>query len=140
MVLMGSAAFMMSRFSLDMNATPLIVSAIVQGPGATSMIFVPLTTLAFASLSPIFRAEGSSVFTPGAQPGLVGGHLHRGGPADQQRRGGAQRPRPPLRARRPDPVAAAPGPQPLPPPPAPPPSMARSPARRRWSPTSTTSS
>jgi len=62
MVLMGSAAWMMSRFSLDMNATPLIVSAVVQGLG-TSMIFVPLTTLAFASLNPIFRAEGSSVFT-----------------------------------------------------------------------------
>ena len=53
---------MMSRFSLDMDATPLIVSAVVQGLG-TSMIFVPLTTLAFASLNPIYRAEGSSVFT-----------------------------------------------------------------------------
>jgi len=62
MVLMGSAAWMMSRFSLDMDSTPLIVSAVVQGLG-TSMIFVPLTTLAFASLNPIFRAEGSSVFT-----------------------------------------------------------------------------
>ncbi|MGZ5947213.1 MAG: MFS transporter, partial [Caulobacteraceae bacterium] len=62
MTLMGAAAFMMSRFSLDMNATPLIVSAIIQGLG-TSTVFVPLTTLAFASLNPIFRAEGSSVFT-----------------------------------------------------------------------------
>jgi DHA2 family multidrug resistance protein len=62
MVLMGSAALMMSHFSLDMNATPLIVSAVIQGLG-TSMIFVPLTTLAFASLNPIHRAEGSSVFT-----------------------------------------------------------------------------
>lgn len=62
MVLMGVAAWMMSRFSLDMNATPLIVSAIIQGLG-TSTVFVPLTTLAFASLNPIFRAEGSGVFT-----------------------------------------------------------------------------
>src|ERR1700761_1992132 len=62
MILMGSAAWMMSRFSLDMDATPLIVSAIIQGLG-TSTVFVPLTTLAFASLNPIFRAEGSGVFT-----------------------------------------------------------------------------
>ena len=62
MALMGVAAFMMSRFSLEMNATPLIVSAVIQGLG-TSTVFVPLTTLAFASLNPIFRAEGSGVFT-----------------------------------------------------------------------------
>jgi DHA2 family multidrug resistance protein len=62
MFLMGVSAWMMSRFSLDMNATPLVVSAIVQGLG-TSTVFVPLTTLAFASLNPIFRAEGSAVFT-----------------------------------------------------------------------------
>jgi DHA2 family multidrug resistance protein len=62
MLLMGIAAFMMSRFSLEMNATPLIVSAVIQGLG-TSTVFVPLTTLAFASLNPIFRAEGSGVFT-----------------------------------------------------------------------------
>jgi DHA2 family multidrug resistance protein len=62
MLLMGSAAWMMSRFSLDMDATPLIVSAVIQGLG-TSTVFVPLTTLAFASLNPIFRAEGSGVFT-----------------------------------------------------------------------------
>jgi DHA2 family multidrug resistance protein len=62
MLLMGIAAWMMSRFSLQMDSTPLIVSAIIQGLG-TSTVFVPLTTLAFASLNPIFRAEGSSVFT-----------------------------------------------------------------------------
>jgi DHA2 family multidrug resistance protein len=62
MILMGIAAFMMSRFSLQMDSTPLIVSAIIQGLG-TSTVFVPLTTLAFASLNPIFRAEGSAVFT-----------------------------------------------------------------------------
>ena len=62
MFLMGVAAWMMSRFSLEMDSTPLIVSAVIQGLG-TSTVFVPLTTLAFASLNPIFRAEGSGVFT-----------------------------------------------------------------------------
>jgi DHA2 family multidrug resistance protein len=62
MILMGVASFMMSRFSLEMDSTPLIVSAVIQGLG-TSTVFVPLTTLAFASLNPIYRAEGSAVFT-----------------------------------------------------------------------------
>jgi DHA2 family multidrug resistance protein len=62
MTLMGLSAWMMSHFSLQMDATPLIVTAIIQGLG-TSTVFVPLTTLAFASLNPIYRAEGSGVFT-----------------------------------------------------------------------------
>jgi DHA2 family multidrug resistance protein len=62
LLLSGIAAWMMSRFSLDMTSTPLVVSAVIQGLG-TGLIFVPLTSLAFASLNPIYRAEGSSVFT-----------------------------------------------------------------------------
>jgi DHA2 family multidrug resistance protein len=61
-VLSGAAAWQMSHFSLAMNSWPVITSAVTQGLG-TSMIFVPLTTLAFASLNPIYRAEGSAVFT-----------------------------------------------------------------------------
>jgi DHA2 family multidrug resistance protein len=61
-VLSGIAAWQMSHFSLAMTSWPVITSAVIQGLG-TSMIFVPLTTLAFASLNPIYRAEGSSVFT-----------------------------------------------------------------------------
>ena len=60
--LSGLAAWQMTKFSLDMTSTPLVVSAVIQGFG-TGMIFVPLTSLAFASLNPIYRAEGSSVFT-----------------------------------------------------------------------------
>jgi DHA2 family multidrug resistance protein len=62
LILSAIAAWQMSHFSLQMNSTPLIISAVIQGLG-TGMIFVPLTTLAFASLNPIYRAEGSSVFT-----------------------------------------------------------------------------
>jgi DHA2 family multidrug resistance protein len=61
-VLSGISAWEMSHFSLDMTAAPVVISAVIQGLG-TGLIFVPLTTLAFASLSPIYRAEGSSVFT-----------------------------------------------------------------------------
>jgi DHA2 family multidrug resistance protein len=62
LLLSGVSAWQMSKFSLDMTSTPLVVSAVIQGLG-TGLIFVPLTTLAFASLNPIYRAEGSSVFT-----------------------------------------------------------------------------
>jgi DHA2 family multidrug resistance protein len=60
--LSGLSAWQMSKFSLDMTSAPVVISAVIQGLG-TGLIFVPLTTLAFASLSPIYRAEGSSVFT-----------------------------------------------------------------------------
>ena len=60
--LSGLAAFQMSHFSLEMTSGPLVISALIQGLG-TGLIFVPLTTLAFATISPIYRAEGSSVFT-----------------------------------------------------------------------------
>ena len=61
-VLSGVSAWEMSHFSLEMNSWPVIISAVFQGLG-TGMIFVPLSTLAFASLSPMYRNEGSSVFT-----------------------------------------------------------------------------
>jgi DHA2 family multidrug resistance protein len=62
LLFMAVSAWQMSKFSPEMNSTPLMVSAFVQGLG-TGTIFVPLTTLAFATISPAFRAEGSSVFT-----------------------------------------------------------------------------
>jgi DHA2 family multidrug resistance protein len=59
---MAFSTWQMSKFSLEMDSTPLMVSAFMQGLG-TGSIFVPLTTLAFATMTPSFRAEGSSVFT-----------------------------------------------------------------------------
>jgi DHA2 family multidrug resistance protein len=59
---MAFSTWQMSKFSLEMDSTPLMVSAFIQGLG-TGSIFVPLTTLAFATMNPSFRAEGSSVFT-----------------------------------------------------------------------------
>ena len=54
--------FMMSHVSLQMDAWIVITSGIVQGIG-TGLIFVPLTTLAFATLAPAFRNEGAAMFT-----------------------------------------------------------------------------
>jgi DHA2 family multidrug resistance protein len=55
------ALWQMTHFSLDMNSTPIIVSGIIQGFGI-GLIFVPLSTLAFATLEPKYRAEGSAVY------------------------------------------------------------------------------
>jgi DHA2 family multidrug resistance protein len=56
------AAFQMSQFSLAMDSHLVIVSGVLQGLG-TGLIFVPLSTLAFATLNPSLRNEGSALFT-----------------------------------------------------------------------------
>jgi DHA2 family multidrug resistance protein len=56
------ASWQMMHFDLSMDATPLIVSGLIQGFGI-GLIFVPLSTLAFATLPPHLRPEGSSVYT-----------------------------------------------------------------------------
>jgi len=56
------AAFQMSHFSLLMDSRLVIVSGVLQGLG-TGLIFVPLAALAFSTLNPAFRNEGSALFT-----------------------------------------------------------------------------
>ena len=62
LVLCTAAAFQMSQFSLQMDSRLVIVSGVLQGLG-TGMIFVPLSTLAFATLSATLRNEGSALFS-----------------------------------------------------------------------------
>ena len=57
----GWAAWQMGRFDLSMDAWPLITSGFLQG-FAVGLFFVPLTTLAFATVSPALRAEASSIY------------------------------------------------------------------------------
>ncbi len=52
----------MTRFSLQMDAGLIIWTGLVQGVGI-GLIFVPLTTLAFATINPALRADGAGVFT-----------------------------------------------------------------------------
>ncbi|MBO0905074.1 DHA2 family efflux MFS transporter permease subunit [Jiella sonneratiae] len=52
----------MSGFSIAMDETPIIVSGVVQGLGL-GLVFVPLSTLAFATLEPRFRADAASLFS-----------------------------------------------------------------------------
>ncbi|MBW6524882.1 DHA2 family efflux MFS transporter permease subunit [Sphingomonas sp. RHCKR47] len=53
---------MMAGFSLEMGQDRVIVSGFVQGLG-TGLVFVPLTTIAFATLDPKYRNEGAAMFT-----------------------------------------------------------------------------
>ncbi len=62
-LLLTAAAFhTMSGFSPEMDSLPVITSGIVQGLGM-GLVFVPLSTVAFATLNAKLRAEGTSFFT-----------------------------------------------------------------------------
>lgn len=56
------ALWQMLSFDLSMGTGPFMVSGFLQGLGI-GLIFVPLSTLAFATIPPHLRAEGSSVYT-----------------------------------------------------------------------------
>jgi DHA2 family multidrug resistance protein len=56
------ALWQMMHFDLSMTQTPFIVSGVIQGLGI-GLLFVPLSTLAFATVAPELRSEGSSVYT-----------------------------------------------------------------------------
>jgi DHA2 family multidrug resistance protein len=52
----------MAHFDLSMTAAPIMTSGIVQGLG-TGLLFAPLNTLAYVSLAPDHRTEGTIVNT-----------------------------------------------------------------------------
>ena len=62
LVLSGIALWQMMHFDLSMTSRPIIVSGLIQGLGI-GLLFVPLSTLAFATLPPDLRPEGSGVYT-----------------------------------------------------------------------------
>jgi DHA2 family multidrug resistance protein len=56
------ALWQMMHFDLSMTSEPIIVSGVIQGLGI-GLLFVPLSTLAFATIPPELRPEGSAVYT-----------------------------------------------------------------------------
>jgi DHA2 family multidrug resistance protein len=54
------AFWLMSHFDLDVSGPQIVLATLCQGLGQ-GMLFVPLTTLGFATLAPSLRAEGSVV-------------------------------------------------------------------------------
>jgi DHA2 family multidrug resistance protein len=61
MLLMALSLHQMSGFALEMDSRPIIVSGLVQGL-ALGLLFVPLNTLAFATMEARFRTTGAALF------------------------------------------------------------------------------
>ena len=57
-----AALWQMMNFDLSMTIWPFVTSGIIQGLGV-GLLFVPLSTLAFATVPPHLRPEGSGVYT-----------------------------------------------------------------------------
>ncbi|HEX2818091.1 MAG TPA: DHA2 family efflux MFS transporter permease subunit [Phenylobacterium sp.] len=62
LILSCVALLQMINFDLAMGVMPFLTSGIIQGLGV-GLLFVPLSTLAFATIPPHLRPEGSSVYT-----------------------------------------------------------------------------
>jgi DHA2 family multidrug resistance protein len=62
LLLFATAFYGMSHFALGMSATMIAVTGFVQGLG-TGLVFLPLSTLAFATLAPSLRADGAAIFS-----------------------------------------------------------------------------
>ena len=58
--LMGTSLYMMTGFAIDQPSRPVIVSGVVQGLGL-GLIFVPLQTLAFETLTARLRTTGAAL-------------------------------------------------------------------------------
>jgi DHA2 family multidrug resistance protein len=56
----GLSMFMLSNSSLEMDSSLIITSGFVQGLGG-GIMFVPITTVVFATLAPRFRNEGAAI-------------------------------------------------------------------------------
>ncbi len=59
-VVVAIAMWSMSGWSLDMDRWPIVVSGFVQGLGL-GLVFMPMNMAAFATLSPQYRPDGSSL-------------------------------------------------------------------------------
>ena len=62
LLLSAASMYIMSGFTLGMDEKLVVVSGFVQGLG-TGLIFVPLSTIAFATLDTRLRNEGAAMFT-----------------------------------------------------------------------------
>jgi DHA2 family multidrug resistance protein len=61
-VLSITSLWAMAGFDLSMTTGPIIVSGFIQGAG-TGLLFAPLSTLAYVTLSPVHRVEGTILST-----------------------------------------------------------------------------
>jgi len=61
LALTALAMWQMTRFSLQMDMSPVVYSGLIQGFG-TGIVYVPMATLAFVTLPPMMRNEGTAMF------------------------------------------------------------------------------
>ncbi len=62
LTLTAISLWQMTQFSILMDARPIVISGVVQGMGL-GLVFVPLTTLAFATLDAKYRADAAALFS-----------------------------------------------------------------------------
>jgi len=62
LLLTALSLWIMTGFSPQMDSRLIVVSGVVQGLGL-GLVFVPLSTVAFATLAPQFRADATSLFS-----------------------------------------------------------------------------
>lgn len=62
LLLTGWSMHMMSGFSPLMGAEPVIRTGVIQGMGM-GLVFVPLSSIAFATMEPTLRADGTALFS-----------------------------------------------------------------------------
>lgn len=62
LLLTSVSLWMMTGFTPQMTMSPIIWSGVVQGLGL-GLVFVPLSTVAFSTIAPEFRADATSLFS-----------------------------------------------------------------------------
>jgi DHA2 family multidrug resistance protein len=62
LALTAVSLWQMTKFSPDMSYMPLVISGLVQGFGV-SLVYVPVSSTAFATLDPNLRNEGAALFS-----------------------------------------------------------------------------
>jgi DHA2 family multidrug resistance protein len=60
--MMAWSLYEMTGFDLQMDYWPVVITGVMQGFGM-GFVFVPLSTMAFATIAPSFRADGTSMFS-----------------------------------------------------------------------------
>lgn len=62
LLLTAASLYWMTGFTPQMDASPIIWSGVLQGLGL-GLVFVPLSTIAFATIEPRFRADATALFS-----------------------------------------------------------------------------
>jgi MFS transporter, DHA2 family, multidrug resistance protein len=62
LILTAISLYYMTGFTPQMDSTLIVVSGVIQGLGL-GLVFVPLSTVAFATLEPRFRTDAASLFS-----------------------------------------------------------------------------